>query len=532
MERSGVAVKSGIEYDPLFEGAQRDTLVIQRNATVEDTLKLIKKIVPETLKDTEKIAKVLKGKSIEATCSNIWHFVFDHIKYKRDERGKEQVRRPARTWEDRHTGVDCDCMTTFISSILTNLKIPHKCRIAMYKQERGWQHIYPIVPKRGSVNDRLKNREDYIVIDCVKYEYNSEEPYLEIKDYAMTLEYLNGPEDEEGFYEIPPITDIQDLAAASDDEEELGRLGRWLKKAARNVGRTVKKVGDAAGKGIRAVNRFANPATILLRNGFLLAMKLNMKNVAGRLRYAYLSDDQARSMNIDLNELSKIRRIKDRAEAIYWQAGGKKENLRKAILEGKGNTDRKVLLSGLEGHDYEYGDEDENMILLYGTVNGELGEPASGAALAAAAGAVAAIAAALSQVKGLFKKETPESKSFTSESEEAVFMPQEYNYTSSEPMTYNNSLISPVNIGRKLPVPQETNAKEGIVSNSMTWIKGNPGMSLLLAGAVATGAYLLLKKGKSSKRNSGGNLNGTCSKRKKRRVTKTKGRRKWTSVKL
>lgn len=533
MERSGVAVKSGREYDHLFPKAEGETIIINREATVEDTLNLIKKTLHLTLKDTERIAKVLKGRTLDETCSNIWHFVFDHIKYQRDERGKEQVRRPARTWANRHTGVDCDCMTAFISSILTNLKIPHKNRIAMYKYERGWQHIYPVVPKDGRLNSKLKDREDYIVIDCVKYDYDSEEPYLEFKDYAMTLEYLNGAEEEDGIYEIPPITDIQDLAAASDDEEELGRIGQWVKKAAKNVGKTVKKVGDAAGKGIRAVNRYANPGTILLRNGFLLAMKINMKNVAGRLRYAYLSDAQARTMNIDINELNKLRRIKDRAETIYWQAGGKKENLRKAILEGKGNKDRKVplTLAGFEGHE-EGEDQDAEMILMYGTVEGELGEPASATALAAAAGTVAAVAAALSQVKGLFKKESPEARSFASESEEAISTSSyqaPVNYSSQRTINFNPN-ITPAYADSN----EEGQKKGGFMSNSLTWVKANPGMSLLVAGAIATGTYLLLKKKKagSTARSSGGNLSGVSSQGKKRKKKTVKRRKKMRAIKI
>ena len=39
---------------------------------------------------------------------------------------------------------------------------------------------------------------------------------------------------------------------------------------------------------LNAVNK-VNPATVLLRNGILASMKLNMRNVAARLRWSYLS---------------------------------------------------------------------------------------------------------------------------------------------------------------------------------------------------------------------------------------------------
>ena len=54
----------------------------------------------------------------------------------------EQVRRPLRTLYDQKG--DCDCFATLIGSILENLGIKYKFRVAAY--QRGWQHDYVIVP--------------------------------------------------------------------------------------------------------------------------------------------------------------------------------------------------------------------------------------------------------------------------------------------------------------------------------------------------------------------------------------------------
>ncbi len=54
-------------------------------------------------------------------------------------------------------------------------------------------------------------------------------------------------------------------------------------------------------------------------------MKINLFNVAGRLRYAYLSDAQATALNMNIATLGKVRTVKDRAETLYWQAGGKRK---------------------------------------------------------------------------------------------------------------------------------------------------------------------------------------------------------------
>ena len=165
-KRDQVKVKSGREYDHLFPRAMLSTITKKEGATVADTIKFIPQVVNETLFHTKKIAQVLKGNNLRETCRNIWQFVYDHIAYKKDEDGKEQVRSPARAWHDRGKiqGVDCDCYTVFISSILSNLKISHILRITKYKEDH-FQHIYPIVPLPDG---------SYITIDCVVRNFDYE----------------------------------------------------------------------------------------------------------------------------------------------------------------------------------------------------------------------------------------------------------------------------------------------------------------------------------------------------------------------
>ena len=137
MERLNNAhIKPGSRYDRLFRQPNWKDTIIKRSADLADTLELIPKVVKETKADTVKIGKLLKGKTKLETCRNIWHFVYDHIPYRRDEKGKEQIRRPSRSWFERKTrkdgspgGVDCDCYTVFISSILSNLGIDHSLRV-------------------------------------------------------------------------------------------------------------------------------------------------------------------------------------------------------------------------------------------------------------------------------------------------------------------------------------------------------------------------------------------------------------------
>jgi hypothetical protein len=667
------SIRSGEEFDHLIPKATGTDHRVKGYADVEDTLKLIKRTVPKTLWQTEAIAKVLRGKNLKDTCSNIWHFVYEHIQYRRDKDGVEQIRSPRRTWRERFSGVDCDCYTEFISSILSNLRIPHILRITKYPQEPGiipnWQHIYPIVPVTGRLDGTLSGRGRYIVMDCVKDDFDDEQPFIEHKDYDMRLDYLDGIGDEGSSYEEsenpleillresrePENVDIADIESVYDTEEMgsiFKKIGNAVKKVADVQKKIVKKTIDinkaivkktivaptkkaleVAKKGVHFINRFTNPGTILLRNGFLLAMKVNLFNIGGRLRYAYLSDEEARKRDMNPEALAKVRKIKDKAEKIYYDAGGMKANFKKAVLKGRGNKKHNpVPLNGLGGFDEDiYADEQEYAV-LYGfegtSLNGDgLGEIAAGASIAAAMAAVGAVAGALKQVKGLFNKGGTEEKSFQSETDNAstvdeaksgnipdsddevraddgttdassidadsdptlwltdaansisnaasevkplvqaaraatptiplapvpsistpsITRPQiqnNYETTTQAEDTANSSASARTAVpdiyttsggnttdvvkapeGGEITKPAD---KQGIFQKTTTWVKDNPGKSLLIAGAVATGGFIVMRAmGGRKSSGSGQTLSGFSSskppkysRKKKRKSTK------------
>lgn len=169
-------INSGHEFDTLLpQSVKKDKVVVGNNAKLKDTLVLIQQVIKDSLEDTKELAKKLRGYNIKKTCKNIWNFVYTHIQYKMDATGIEQVRRPSRTWADRHTGVDCDCYTVFIGSILANLHIPFKMRVTKYGGRKNFQHIYPIVP----------TSHGHITIDCVANRFNQEVPYSEKQDIVL-----------------------------------------------------------------------------------------------------------------------------------------------------------------------------------------------------------------------------------------------------------------------------------------------------------------------------------------------------------
>ncbi|KAA1244520.1 hypothetical protein [Aquimarina sp. RZ0] len=244
---------------------------------------------------------------------------------------------------------------------------------------------------------------------------------LDITDSQSTSEIINGINDApEIAYEI--LDDQGNVVMYADLDENIyviDGLGGFFKKIGKGLKKFAKKVVKPV---VKTFNRFLNPATILLRNGFLLAMKINMFKVAEKLRFGYLSDAEVRKRGGDMRKFNKMRKAVGKAEKIYEMAGGKKKNLKKAILKGKGNKDRQVPLSGFGlGNAFDDGDPDvfndpfEKFIVesdpdvVESFINNDiqiegLSGVATGTAIAAATSAVAGVAALVGKIGNIFTK--------------------------------------------------------------------------------------------------------------------------------
>lgn len=170
------SIEPGTQFDMYFPRVERTDPILTNNGENWQTIDIfMPQVISQYKTDTKQIANVLKRNSLELTLKAITDFVYRHIQYKLDSPHEEQIRRPARTWADRREGVDCDCYTVFISSILCNLAIPHSLRMTGYNPVRGFQHIYIVVPKFTGAN--LDRRADYWAIDLVMDGFNEEKPY-------------------------------------------------------------------------------------------------------------------------------------------------------------------------------------------------------------------------------------------------------------------------------------------------------------------------------------------------------------------
>ncbi len=430
MERKEREIREdGSGYDCLFEPASGINESIKKQASLDDTIEMLPVKVKEYKYQAKQIAMALKnidGK-ISDTCYNIWRFLTNHIAYKPDQKGKEQVRSVRRLWSDKLG--DCDCFSFFTSCVLSVLRIPHTFRIASYDKVSGtFGHVYVVVPYNGKE----------ITIDAVLPDFNREHPYVKIRDINMDLGFLDGIDQEPIAQNERMSYDGQDLLSCqlpkpnadgslgsvqdifSNTTEKIKDTTQNIKSdihnATQNVKEDVKKTGKVMDQGVHAINRI-NPTTAALRLGLLAGMKLNLFGVAGQLRFAYLSDDEAQKRGVNQKRFDRYKKTRERFEKIFFNAGGKPENLKEAILSGKGNQDKAVTLSdySLSGLEFTgnnsvreivgenlYTDEIDTEPQLNG-----LGVVQTAAAVTAASGILATMAGILKNIGGLFEKGEP-----------------------------------------------------------------------------------------------------------------------------
>lgn len=576
----------GARYNQLFPKADAKDTVVMDNGEVADTLKVIEEVVWKFIGDTKEIAQSLKRDRLEDTLKNIWEFLYHNIQYKLDKQGMEELRRPARAWHDRMSGIDCDCFSIFCSSILCNLGIPHRFRITRYSQPH-WQHIYVIVP--------LNNDEGYYTIDAVLGQFNYEKPFTQKMDYTMSLDgikiavlsgvehnspsandtgriimnsmqlaaannvalhatifgvdlqglgildgetYLQGVVKdnalEQGLYRYllatrqaiaeNPVTSfvagynhqellkmldyaiqywftdkrdtalgqlmanealldrlngfgaldglLGDDALYGDDDIFFGdddlQLGRAKKSKAAAKQPKAKKKGffKKVGQGLKKVGkglvRF-NPATIASRNGFLLALKLNVGKMSSRLKWAYATPEQARAKGISPATVANAKRALAKVEKLFEKVGGKKENLRKAILSGK-----------------------------KGSLHG-LGVVPVAAAVAAATPLITAVVKIMRDT-GLAKKDEAIDISAT-----------EGEATADDGVSFEDVQNSSTEEYSELPTDEENTTEDGksglgnIATGAIKFAQNNPVLGIAIGGAIAYGVYKVLDSDNTDK---------------------------------
>lgn len=149
-------------YDGFFKPAANKNSL--KGWGLTDTKKLIADICRNHYKECAAIAAHLKADTKLQSAFNLWHWLHHNIRYEYDREGREEVRTPARTWQDRHRGVDCDCLSVFAWCVLKCMSYNPAFELAAFKNKPAYSHIYINL--------------DGIVVDRVWYVFNSRPPFI------------------------------------------------------------------------------------------------------------------------------------------------------------------------------------------------------------------------------------------------------------------------------------------------------------------------------------------------------------------
>lgn len=146
-----------------------------------------------------------------------------------------------------------------------------------------------------------------------------------------------------------PIERVRAIEKVERMEDGLNGLNGWLsdkwnavKTAVSNtataVANTVKSAGETVGDALKKVGETVvkyNPLTIAMRGGLLLAFKINIFQITEKLKWAYLTEAQAKERGFNMTQWYKIKDTLGKVENMFVKVGGDRENLKKAILSGK-----------------------------------------------------------------------------------------------------------------------------------------------------------------------------------------------------
>ncbi|OFY86585.1 MAG: hypothetical protein A3F72_08905 [Bacteroidetes bacterium RIFCSPLOWO2_12_FULL_35_15] len=345
--------------------------------------------------------------------------------------------------------------------------------------------------------------------------------------------YDEGHEDVELFYGLNGLGAYDVLGKAKRQRKFFSKVKQAVKKAGQGIKKIAKKL-----------IRF-NPLTVTIRAAVLLALKINLLKVSSKLKWGYLTEEEAKTRGFDMEEWRKMKSQVAKAENMFVKVlQGKAENFKRAILTGRGGK-----LSGTD-----------------------LGYVVAAGAAATTTAAVPFITKILNLLKKInFKKlianvsaikmkgktKAEESDNTTEDGESA--MPEggetsdgentDTNSDGSETTSGNSDAGSgegentdengdsnlPTATNKKMMKSASDTAQENVFTKAMNWVKENPTTSVLIGAGAAFLIYQAVKpkhalsgvrKGKKKKGKAKNNpprtVSGTAPKKRKKSGTAKK----------
>lgn len=265
-------------------------------------------------------------------------------------------------------------------------------------------------PKRQEALDTLAKEEDRWNVSLEMSGLGNVDDFQE-DVYQYELDTVAGVK---GFGNILDV-DPEDFDAAYNRLVSglgIGDLGKpkkkkkpgFFKRIANGVKAIGKKIGKAAKKVIQVINRI-NPLFMVVRGGTILAMKLNLFNMAARLLPGLYSLEEARKHNVSESVWKASKTAGEKVKKFWENFGGKWDNLVKGIKH-KADKKKWKKAAGLKG----FGCADD--VDFQG-----LGEPVTIATVISAATALVTIIATIGKA---FKGAKPDPKAVQAAEAEQV----------------------------------------------------------------------------------------------------------------
>lgn len=293
-----------LSYDALIDSSDGNKTLVGYgfNKSTLDELKEACKCY----KQVEKLAAHLKADSEAQSAFNVWHWLHCNVNYNYDKAGEEEIRTPARTWADRKTGVDCDCLAVFTACLFICMGYRPLFEIVAFHNSPQYSHIY--VNLNGLAVDRVLPVFG-IRPSLITKKYLMEIPVYHLSGIDGCMNGLQGvyestlskifsktatPEDSLNFRKaqvlitlqnvdpdayklgaiiMPHVQAIGDDGAYYFDNEYVAKVAKqldsdlqkrhlngiyglgkgWLKKAIKKVGNAVKKVAKGTANAVKTV---------------------------------------------------------------------------------------------------------------------------------------------------------------------------------------------------------------------------------------------------------------------------------------
>lgn len=145
------------DYSRFIRPARNENHTYTRYGTLNRTLDMITEVTRQSVEQVKDLAKLLKTPTHIGSAYHVWHFLKTNVSYRLDDRGTEQVRTPARSWQDRQHGIDCEDFAIFCACLLECMGYPSMFQIVGFGGKE-FGHIYCL--------------SNELVLDCVWGQFN------------------------------------------------------------------------------------------------------------------------------------------------------------------------------------------------------------------------------------------------------------------------------------------------------------------------------------------------------------------------